>query len=612
LNAFGAVNHKKKIMTLRYIPFIAYLVVFTSVQAQEREAAINPAYNKPSAVNNGQAIISTPDRNKAKVTTLYTAPPKSPLELIDTLNFPLAGGYALYTNDGGYVSGNNVFNDRAKANVFEHGTQSILKGVLIDFAVATSNNIGIEIAAWNNNGAGGSPGNKIASKFIPLNDIFVDVLNDQTTYIEFENPVLLPPTFYLGVILPAGADTVAIFTNNDGDTSPATAWEQWSTYQWYSYDDDQSWGYEMAHAIFPIVDSEILLTAGFYADPTALMPGESSSFYDLSLGDPVSWEWNFEGGTPGTSNDQNPSVVYETEGLYDVTLIVGDGNAFDTLTREDYVLVTTDIPVETDTLIYPLEGTYVVYQISFNGGYVSGNNVYNDQAMANYFYVNEDIRITGLLIDFAIAMGGNPDISLSVWNNNGTGGTPGSTLASKTVELNTIKSNIANNMLTYVEFDDPVSIGHPFYAGFNLPTAAGDTLVVWSNEDGDTNPGIAWSLWEDGNWVALANPISWDKNFAMGIHPVIEYQTGISDLSGSASIPVFPNPSNGNIAVNLKSYHPVTELEILDLNGVVLKRYAVQAGSMSMMLNLTEFSKGIYFIRAQGANSSGLRKIILH
>ena len=48
-------------------------------------------------------------------------------------------------------------------------------------------------------------------------------------------------------------------------------------------------------------------------------------------------EWHFEGGIPSTSTDQNPVVIYNNPGRYNVMLIVGDGSTLDTLILEDYI-----------------------------------------------------------------------------------------------------------------------------------------------------------------------------------------------------------------------------------------------------------------------------------
>lgn len=49
--------------------------------------------------------------------------------------------------------------------------------------------------------------------------------------------------------------------------------------------------------------------------------GASVDFADISWNaTPTSWNWSFPGGTPSTSTDQNPTVQYNTPGVYDVTL----------------------------------------------------------------------------------------------------------------------------------------------------------------------------------------------------------------------------------------------------------------------------------------------------
>jgi len=51
------------------------------------------------------------------------------------------------------------------------------------------------------------------------------------------------------------------------------------------------------------------------------------TFSDLtSGGTPTTWNWAFDGGTPTTSTEQFPDVIYDSPGIYDVTLTVDDGN----------------------------------------------------------------------------------------------------------------------------------------------------------------------------------------------------------------------------------------------------------------------------------------------
>lgn len=97
--------------------------------------------------------------------------------------------------------------------------------------------------------------------------------------------------------------------------------------------------------------------ANFTAD---LKTGETPfivQFMDLSINNPNSWNWTFEGGTPSTSNQQNPSVTYNYAGIYQVSLTCTNDAGNNTITKTSYISVSTSTGVEnlTEELIsfYP-------------------------------------------------------------------------------------------------------------------------------------------------------------------------------------------------------------------------------------------------------------------
>ncbi len=63
-------------------------------------------------------------------------------------------------------------------------------------------------------------------------------------------------------------------------------------------------------------------------------------FIDQSSNNPTSWQWTFQGGTPASSNVQNPAVTYSTAGTYRVVLKATNGIGNNTLTKEGYIVVT--------------------------------------------------------------------------------------------------------------------------------------------------------------------------------------------------------------------------------------------------------------------------------
>jgi hypothetical protein len=58
----------------------------------------------------------------------------------------------------------------------------------------------------------------------------------------------------------------------------------------------------------------------FSSSDTLIAPGRTIQFFDESGGSPTSRLWTFEGGTPATSTEANPTITYATAGVYDVTL----------------------------------------------------------------------------------------------------------------------------------------------------------------------------------------------------------------------------------------------------------------------------------------------------
>ena len=80
--------------------------------------------------------------------------------------------------------------------------------------------------------------------------------------------------------------------------------------------------------------------ADFLGTPSIVVVGNTVTFTDNSSCGPTSWSWSFPGGNPSSFNGQNPPPVqYDTEGDYDVTLIVTNASGSNTKTITDYISV---------------------------------------------------------------------------------------------------------------------------------------------------------------------------------------------------------------------------------------------------------------------------------
>ncbi|HKK87590.1 MAG TPA: PKD domain-containing protein, partial [Saprospiraceae bacterium] len=95
---------------------------------------------------------------------------------------------------------------------------------------------------------------------------------------------------------------------------------------------------------------------------TTICVGDTIFYTDESAGNPTSWDWTFDGGEPATSTDQNPIVVYNTPGIFDVQLEVDNGVGISSSSLVDYVEVIAepnfDFSVNQNQLSIQLSGTF--------------------------------------------------------------------------------------------------------------------------------------------------------------------------------------------------------------------------------------------------------------
>ncbi|HLP20838.1 MAG TPA: PKD domain-containing protein, partial [Chitinophagales bacterium] len=66
--------------------------------------------------------------------------------------------------------------------------------------------------------------------------------------------------------------------------------------------------------------------ADFVGTPTTVVAGNSVAFTDLSTNTPTTWSWTFTGAATTSSSVQNPTIVYNTPGVYPVSLTASNGN----------------------------------------------------------------------------------------------------------------------------------------------------------------------------------------------------------------------------------------------------------------------------------------------
>lgn len=106
-------------------------------------------------------------------------------------------------------------------------------------------------------------------------------------------------------------------------------------------------------------------------DPRNICVGQCINFYDSSRHRPTMWKWLFPGAQTPVSTDQNPqNICYNTEGTYDITLIVGNDKGADTVVFHGAVIVWPNAEADAGSDVSICTGTSTILQGSGGRSYL--------------------------------------------------------------------------------------------------------------------------------------------------------------------------------------------------------------------------------------------------
>jgi PKD repeat protein len=196
--------------------------------------------------------------------------------------------------------------------------------------------------------------------------------------------------------------------------------------------------------------------ADFDATPTSGCIPLTVQFNDQSSTNVTGWSWNFPGGDPATSTDQNPSVIYNAPGVYSVDLTVINSSGADIISQADYITV-NDVPSASFTQV--INGLMV----DFTNTTTNANSYSWDFGDGNS---SSDINPT-----HSYVADGSYDVVLTATND------CGSVTASQTVTISTLPS---------ADFGANVTSGcAPLTIQFNDLSSANTTSWLWSFPGGN-------------------------------------------------------------------------------------------------------------------------------
>ncbi len=413
--------------------------------------------------------------------------------------------------------------------------------------------------------------------------------------------------------------------------------------------------------------------ADFEADLTTVFVGQFVHFTDLSTNSPTSYQWTFQGGSPASSTVQNPTVTYNTPGIYDVTLYVENSAGNDELTRSDYItvlpasvgeLVITEIMYNSpesgnDSLEYVeiynssdnevnmfgysfTNGIeYVFPQITLeNGDYllvaIDSLALLNTLGVTAYQWTSGALSNSGELLKLSSPMGETVDsipyLNVAPWPVEANGGGSSMTICDPNTEnslgeawhasVNFLAVNSVGDSIFGSPGMDPEPISN-FQANIVLP-GVGD-MVEFTELSTCNATSFAW-VFEGGTPATStqANPtITYNSAGEFDVTLTVSNATGSHTLTMTnyiqvgvgiteqqlSQISVMPNPSTGLFNLSNPSQQ---EIIIRAYNVVGQAVYEMKSNSSEVNIDLTFEENGIYLLQVFMGSQQKTLRIIKH
>ena len=152
--------------------------------------------------------------------------------------------------------------------------------------------------------------------------------------------------------------------------------------------------------------------AGFSAAPLTGEAPLTVAFTDISTGDIDTWSWDFDNDGYEDSALQNPSYVYNSEGIYTVSLTVSGLGGSDNETKLDYITVLSpaimaDLNIDPDVINLKSKGQWITAYIDLPDGYDIedvdiSSIILNDSVSADWADLQDDGE-SSLMVKFNLA-----------------------------------------------------------------------------------------------------------------------------------------------------------------------------------------------------------------
>ncbi|MCK5765813.1 MAG: PKD domain-containing protein, partial [Bacteroidales bacterium] len=312
--------------------------------------------------------------------------------------------------------------------------------------------------------------------------------------------------------------------------------------------------------------------AAFTADNTTIAVGGTVNFTDQSQNIPTSWAWTFPGGIPESSTDQNPSVVYNGVGVYDVTLQAFNAQGSDVLAETGYITVSDDptppycVPVANNSSDWIHSITIDVVTHNSGQGSVSGYDYFT-----------------------------SPSFTFN----------PGSTYAVSLTPLNSSNRNFWRIWIDFNNDGDFDDAGETVLSANNKKGTYSKTITIPTGVDAVSPDRMRITMKTGGA------PSACDVNFNGEVE---DYNVGYGaelfiPVANKMELSIYPNPADNILNIAVSGNREYVNVKIYSAIGNLMQSF--QMNDRLEQINLDAYRQGLYFIHVNDGNETLLQKFIV-
>ena len=373
------------------------------------------------------------------------------------------------------------------------------------------------------------------------------------------------------------------------------------------------------------------LIADFSTSVTEVAVGSNVQFTDESWGnDIVSWNWEFEGGTPSASTSQNPTIKYSEAGKFDVSLTIvnADGDE-ETITKKNYITAMESYNLQ-DAVITTCEALF------FDSGGPANNYPDNDMGVITFRPATEGAMIQVEFLEFSTEE--DYDI-LRIYDGLTVGDSPclavlsGSSLPGKYTATNSFGSLtfrflsdfgynypgwkavircIGGEMNVTAEAGlDTICLGESVNLYAEVSGGAGEYSFSWTPaellDDPNAQNPVATPI-EEGEIVFTLSVNDGENTKETSVSVYVNNCVDIDEhvLNG---VDVYPNPAKDVVHVSIDDNIDNISWSLINMQGQVVKKSDEKA--VRFDIKLEDVSKGIYFLNVIADEKPMVKKIVV-